>query len=207
MFLESVGICLFGMSYQERYLHWAQGFKLVDYRISLQNYRDKIFSRIDQYDVFCSTYNHKLINTLKNDFNTTNVLISNETPIAGLETASKLQRNKMIGNFEPVLKNTSHEWYLFTRFDLLFNFHFDELILDKHKINVLAFLESDNLICDNFYVVHRNLLPTFFKYINQKQQTNRHDVNFFGGAKNIHVLTNERGKWLGDLNCYKIVNH
>lgn len=205
--MRSVAVCLFGISYKEQYNHWNFGNKSIDYRFSLENYRKHIFSRMNNYDVYYSTYDNDMISQMEKDFEMLNGKIEKNGVIEGLGLSSLLQRNEMILKFEQMLKDKKYDWYLFTRFDLLFNFNFDDFKYDTEKINVLATLESPDLICDNFYVVSHKKINDFFgwmsnKYINAK---NRHDVRFFGGHLNINILTGEKGKLVKDLQCYKII--
>lgn len=205
--LDSVAICLFGISYLPNYDHWNLGNKTIDYERSLDNYRARIFSQIPNYDVYISTYRHDKVDKLRKQLNAKKGYVTNEEVIKGLTIQSCDQRNRMISVFEEVLRGTSYEWYLFTRFDLQFNFNIQDLPYDKDKINVLAILERSNLICDNFYMVHKSQLDFFFHKLKQciSSSLNRHAMTFFDGLQHIHILTKEKGKFIADLNCYKII--
>lgn len=207
MILESVAVCLFGISFQENYNHWAFGKKRVDYRLSLSNYKEHLFSKLNHFDVYGSTYQHSLLDNLKKDLNIKQMYVEKQPPLPGLHHASKIQRNNMIAVFDDMLKKMSYEWYLFTRFDLMFHFNVDEFSIDANKINVLVELEKPWFVCDNFYLVHRLKLAEFFMYLKQQNISNRHDVNFFGGSQNLNTLLKEKGKCVNDLECYKIVGN
>lgn len=207
--LDSVAICLFGMCYAEEYNHWIFGKKSVDYRLSLNNYHERIFSKIKNYDVYISTYNHKLRTQLLEDLKPKQSLIYDQFILPGLGVNSLLQRNAMIANFESILKDTNYDWYLFTRFDLAFNFNIDELDYDPNKINILSQLENPTVMCDNFYMVSRSKLNEFFYYLRNRNITslNRHYIAFFGSPDNIKFVRNEPGKYIRQLTAYRILSN
>lgn len=203
---DSVAVCLFGISYLEKYSHWGVGETSIDYTRSLDNYQEHIFSKLSNYDIYVSTYNHRNINSLRRHLKVKRGISHKDPIISGVGISSFKQRNRMISAFENLLDDT-YEWYLFTRFDLHFNFDIDKLPYDKDKVNVLAVLELPHLICDNFYMVHRSQLEFFFRQMRRSDITslNRHDVGFFEGFSHVHVLTSERGKAVRHLKCYKII--
>ena len=206
--MESVAVCLFGISYNEYYKHWCAGSCYVDYRRSLENYREKIFKHLMSYDVYYSTFEHPLMDELRKDYNTKDGIAINNEIMMGLTIDSSKQRNSLISNLEEMLLETNKEWYIFTRFDLNFNFGFDELNISKDHINVLTTLERPNYICDNLYIVGREKIREFFGYMKGEviSTLNRHDVNFFGGMNNIHLMRYEDGlRNIGQLEGYKIV--
>lgn len=205
---SDLAICLFGISYDKHYEHWGEGFRSVDYRRSLQNYHDHIFSLCGKYDLYYSTYNHELIDQMKADYKATDGISIAQPPKTGIALESALQRNSMIANLEHLLENGSHNWYIFTRFDLHLHFNLEDLNIRADKINILTTLEQPRFICDNFYIVSRERIVQFFGYMKQQDITdyNRHDINFFGGSHNINIMRYEPGNLLvPQLSAYTIV--
>ena len=206
--MDNVCICFFGISYDDSYKHWIISNPVsIDYRRSLENYEERIFSRIPNHTVYFSTYDHELINDMQKDLHTKRGLISQDAIKSGLDISAISQRNRILSRTKLILEKTEYEWYIFTRFDLQFNFNIDDLSPVEDKINVLVSLEQSHLLCDNFYIIHRSQLPFFYECLNARNVSslNRHDCNFFRGMDNVHLLLNEKGKRVDQLECYKIV--
>lgn len=201
-----VAVCFFGISYEEQYDHWfGHGAVKVDYSKSLTNYRERIFSLLPNHKVYLSTYSHDRNDNLIRDLNSSRSVFVHEPIIPGLGGPSCLQRNQIISHLQHVID--PFDWYIFTRFDLHLNFNVDELDIRPDKINVLSSLENSYTICDNFYIVPASKIDEFFGYMRRTSITylNRHDIDFFGGGSNLHLMRDEPGNRVDQLTSYKII--
>ncbi len=197
-------ICLFGICYCENYKHWGNRIVTIDYRKSLENYKKRLFSKILKYDIYISTYNHNKINNMIQDYNPEAVYISDDNIITGLGKNNIIQKNILIYAFKNLFGSKKYDNYIFTRFDLIFNFNITDIIYNIDSVNVLAQLEKPNLICDNFYIISHNMLDFFMECMKNNYRYDRHNILFFKGKENIYFLTNEKGKMVPNLDCYKI---
>lgn len=196
--MQDVGVCLFGISYNESYRHWQIRKPVtVDYRYSLSNYKEHIFDQLQGYKVYLSTYDHPLLRQMIQDYGASKTTVS---PASGMNILTEFQRNTMVINLNRVIGD--HEWYIITRFDLLLNVYIKDLKPEKDKINVLAELEKPGLICDNFYIVHRSMIKFFFNSINKYIYSYRHNMRMFDNK--VHLLTEEKGKYVKDMSCYRL---
>jgi hypothetical protein len=200
-----IAICLFGISYMKNYDHWNLQRVNVDYKKSIQNYKQKLLDSLCSYDIYISTYKHEKISELEADLLPTASTYISENIKRGLDPDAHRQRNEAILNFVNLLREKRYDYYIFTRFDLNFNIDVSQLDIANDKVNVLAVLEKPHLICDNLYIVSHTQLHFFFNAIRKNVCCSRHDSSIFGGMCNLHIMTNEKGKEIGGLTCYKII--
>jgi hypothetical protein len=211
---STLALCFFGIHYNESYKLWMSQEKVtVDYRKSIENYRQTIFKLYEENskyetDVYLSTYNSKILPELIKDFEPLDYYSVDKPPTGSKAFVAtggyNREKNERILKFRDLIQKP-YDWYLFTRFDLLFNLDFMNLHPDPNKINVLALLEREDAVCDNLYLISKEQIDFFYQCFEKNIDLYRHHVSFFNGIQNIHFLTNEAGRTAQDLDCYKFV--
>ena len=207
-----VAFLFFGVS-KVVYQHARLGMKKVDYRKSLDNYKQFLWKYFEQkgaeIDTYLSTYKHDSIPELLNDFKPKKYRV-----IDWMQNA-RIGRNTHVKNvLECCMEGEpEYDYVVLTRFDLLFKIPFKDEMFNFDTINAVSILEHDSLICDNFYMFPFRLLPLFydaaFKTIPLAR--NHHELKgvLDKALKDnklcpMHYILNER-KSVPRLSFYKIV--
>lgn len=201
---KKLAIVFFGMSHGTNH-HWTGNTYLVDWRNSLENYKKYLFNYFSEtfdIDVYGSTYHHNLIPILKLSLNIKELGISTFRP------SRIISRNWcLIDALKLLLKsNVEYDQVLITRYDLHFNIPFSVVRINYNKINMVSFLEKENLICDNFYLFPYHLLQPLYDtmYEYGRNQSYHCIYKEFVKFAPINMLYNQRRK-VEDLDFYSIV--
>ena len=197
-------ICLFGISRQE----YSRHGRPIDYRKSLQNYRDHLFpyflskGAVDLY-LCTNIVREKELEELILDYDPCSIeCIDN---ISDIYTS----RNKKITS---VVKNVLESKKIYdiicvTRFDLHFMEPLEKAALDLTRMNIVSILEEPNTICDNFYLFPGFMLLPFYETLIASPHKGHHwikneiEKNI---QQDIHFIKDERCL-VADLSFYKIV--
>lgn len=185
----NLAILLFGISYQENFHHYSNKYVNVSWEISINNYKQYIFSFFEQkYNIdffFCT--NDVIENKRRKlliDFKPQNHQFVSD---AECKNYCKYPRNYRIKKVVEMCLESSktYEMILITRFDLLFQIPFQWKNIDLQKINLVTTLETNDLICDNFYLLPQKFLKSFLEIINKQINNNN---NFHCIKKDIEDI-------------------
>ena len=217
-----LAIGLFGISYKENYEHWRLGRVTIDYRKSLENYRKYLFEYFEslgyQIDVYLATYDSKMINQLKHDYQPKEVRL-----IEHLYATGDLWYNLLVGRqsrhncikacLEMIINSQqAYDHILLTRFDLIFCKPLSSVSIDCNALNIVSILESREVICDNFYLFpgkySQKLLTKLKERDGGSYEDNNYDYHAFEPLflevfPKINFMTNECRK-AEYLSFYKI---
>ena len=185
----NLAILLFGISYQEKFRHYNNKYVNVSWEISINNYKQYIFSFFEQkYNIdyfFCT--NDVIENKrqkLLYDFNPKNHQFVSD---AECKKHCKFPRNYRLKKVVEMCLDASksYEMILITRFDLLFQIAFQWENIDLQNFNLITTLDTNDLICDNFYLLPQKFLKSFLEIINKKKDENK---NFHCIKKDIEDI-------------------
>ncbi len=197
-------ICLFGISRQEYSRHGSS----IDYRKSLQNYRDYLFPYFlskGQVEIYLCTniVGEKELEELIQDYSPISIeCIDN---IYDIYTS----RNKKITSVvKKVLESKKiYDLICVTRFDLHFMEPLEKANLDLTRMNIVSILEEPTAICDNFYLFPGFMLSSFYETLIACPHKGHHwikneiEKNI---QQDIHFIKDEQCI-VADLSFYKIV--
>lgn len=198
---KKIALCLFGISYEEKYIHWHHmDVYKIDWRKSIDNYREVIINYFEklgyEVDIYISTYNHAYIPELLSDYNCINFNIEPRIIYCPEQKQrTKFTKSGRNTNFVRVLEllNSNlniinYDFAIITRFDLIFKMKFNQLNIDYNGFNVSMKCQKDPTIDDNFYVVGMNHFKKFYNICLEN-----HDVCF-------HTLKHVFEKAFGRIN-------
>lgn len=158
-------ICLLlrGLHYFKDYHSPLQhiGIKTIDYRESLDNYKKNIFNAFpnDDIDVYISTYESEIQESLINDFKPKAYYLDNFPGII----QDVVDRNyEIVRNINNGIKLIDDEYdlYIITRFDLLFKLPLNRWDIKPGYINVTHKTHHYN-VDDNVHIFHKDVLKYF----------------------------------------------
>jgi hypothetical protein len=166
-----VCVGLFGIHYLDKLNHWMGWKTSVNYKNTLNNNIEKIYSRCD-CTFYSSTYFSPIINNLINDFNFKHLELREVDNSSSTDVVqSFINRNKVfLDTVELIMKDKSNncDYVLLTRYDLLFKQSPFDLNLKYDKINFVCkskWGDNDSLCDDNFYFMPMSMLAYFYKNI------------------------------------------
>lgn len=163
-------LLLRGMAYCKEYKHPSGKRLYVDYRKSVENYKEYII-RGNDVDVFYHTYysDGLDIDELNREYRPKAFSLSKDTELSEIPIVQKYQSCvnslMMVLNtfYEYCLKNdVTYDYIILTRFDLLLKIKLRELPLEKNKFNISCMTENKRLMDDNFFVSDAH---TFQQYL------------------------------------------
>ena len=166
-----IAVIFRGLAYHKCYYsnHTLQYTK-IDYRASLDNYRDKLFDGND-VDVFFHTYRTdgldegQLINELKpKAYEITDLLPESTAKEYGNRPRSLT--NTMSRALDVFIKYSDehkpkYDFVIFTRFDLCFKMKLSNLPLEHNKFMISCMCEVKNLCDDNFFIFEQTHASKF----------------------------------------------
>lgn len=176
-----VAICLTGIHYMNSYTHWMNWKIAVDYRKSVQSFKDCVESYFKkqgyEVDYFLATYNSTLLSELVDIFSPCVRFFAEPFPNDYVNTPE----NAAIGKhrkLEQVISCLTDEYdmYLFTRFDLNYTYSLDTLRVDFDKVNFHTRMKkfyTDHDVDDNFILVPQKYLNKFIEAVK------KHPKNMF----------------------------
>ena len=211
MHTKRLALLLFGLSYTN-YKHWSSGDVLIDFRLSIDNYKNYIYKYFNNkgyiIDVFIAT------NPIKDNNILTDLLLTykpakyefvEDSP--NIITSRNMKFNKVAELCSNYSKryNIQYDHCLITRFDLEFKKDFNLCDFRMDNINITSVLELPTGICDNFY-----LFP--FKYLDQIHKVGQKNINkYFHNIEqdlreisDIYFFCNEHVA-IPQLSFYKII--
>jgi len=107
----------------------------------------------------------------------------------------------------------TYDYVLWTRFDIRFLKEFTDNVIDLTKLNIISVLESEHLICDNFYLMpyrYVNQFVEIYKNIESYAQTSvnpQHSLkSVFEKFFEVQYVWNEH-RSVHELTSYRIRNH
>lgn len=169
-----IALILRGISFiNDYYHHHSQAYVNIDYRKSLQNYKDMIYENND-VDVFMHTYDSPGFNKDEwvNSFCTKDYsLDSPYIDTLGHNFQKKCHSliyslQRALGTFDKSGKNPFlYDYIIVTRYDLFFKKKISELLLDSSKFMVSCMTEQPHLSDDNFFIFHPKFYKDFRKII------------------------------------------
>jgi hypothetical protein len=206
-----IALILFGISYVESIQHWTGNLFKVDYKESLQNYKEYIWKYFKNYniDVFFSTYQSEKSKELLNDYKP---LAHHFFPSLNYITNFKRigKNSNIIKAIEITLnyskkKHIQYDLCIITRFDLLFQIPFEKTSLHLNMFNNTSELETQTRICDNFYIFPGHMLEKLFKIIKDYGIAGNHHFLKYKILKHfkINYIYNEKTN-ISKLHFYKI---
>jgi len=211
---KRLALLLYGLSFTE-YKHWGCGNVLIDYRLSIDNYKKYIYKYFQNegyiIDVFFAT------NTIDDKNIVTDLLLTykpvkyefveNDSSATNFVMARNIKFIKVIELCLNYSKqhNIKYDHCLMTRFDLEFRKDFDLCNFKMDRMNITSVLELPTGICDNFYLFPFKYLESF--HIVSKKNIDKYFHNIEEDIKSfseIYFFNNECVPVL-ELSFYKIV--
>lgn len=196
-----IALLLRGMAFCKEYKH-PSGKKLyVDYRKSIENYKEYIM-RGNEVDVFYHTYYSKGLDVddLNREYRPKAFSLSKDTELSEIPIVQKYQSCvnslMMVLNtfYEYCLKNNvKYDYVILTRFDLLLKIKIKDLALEQDKFNISCMTENKKLMDDNFFVSD---FYTYQKYLNILCNRNNSKMLHFDYENLVHLLGLDRIKIL-----------
>ena len=195
-------ILLVGLSYVEDYVHWSGKKYTIDFRLSYQNIKEKLFDCFNELydiDIIICTNNNKYEKLLKEIYNPIHIIFNN---------SNKNCKNIECLNYFKSIYN-DYDAMIYTRPDIYFNDSFDNVNLDK--INIVSILEKNDLIDDNFYYIPYTHMHKFINVLIKNIEVNinnnticHHLKHVLENICNIHYLKNENVV-VNKLSFYKLI--
>lgn len=206
-----LALLLFGMAYA-KYKHWEIGNVLIDFRVSINNYKKYIYKYFKDngyiIDVFIAT------NILEDTNIITDLLLTYKPVkyefIQDGENLVVSRNMKFIKVVELCLDyskqhNIQYDHCLITRFDLEFKKDFNLLNFQMDKMNISSVLELSTGICDNFYLFPFKYLKDFHKVAQKNISKYFHNIEKdIRSFCDIYFFNNEHVAILY-LSFYKII--
>lgn len=170
---------------------------LVDYKLSLQNYRNKIFDSANT-DVFFHTWDTDLLDETEivSDLNPVGYEISDpnvDETVLDKDRRTSSRQETIYRSLQLFDQNSNgdYDFVVVTRFDLHFHFGVPRMLngqtVDKSDLLVSFWLHEPKLADDNFYAFHPSKLDQF------KQMVRSTRLN-----QNSNGLHHMHQKWNGD---------
>jgi len=165
-----IALLLRGMAYCHEYIHPSGKRLNVDYKKSIENYKEYLFEN-NNVDVFYHTYysNGLDIDDINREYKPKAYAISKDNELSKIPVVQKYQSciNSLISvlnifNDYYMRKQPHYDYVIVTRFDLLFKIHLHDLPLEKNKFMISCMTESKLLMDDNFFISD---FPFFKKYL------------------------------------------
>jgi hypothetical protein len=206
-----LAVLFFGISYLEKYKHWYKGDNLeINYKASVDNYKKIIFEHFENkgydIDIFLSTYKTEYSDSLLETYKPRSYRILNT-----FIEDRHLSRNTHFLNCLNLLRAHSikndikYDHILITRFDLLFNFPFENYNFDFSKMNVFSELYNKKKIDDNFYFFPFDKLSSMIEISQNFKKGSFHLIRLDLERKfGINFLNNEN-KSVENLSSFDIV--
>ena len=209
---KRIAILLFGLS-RHIYQKKTRGSVRVDHRKSLDNYKEYIYNYFEKLDYEIDIY--FVSNSFKDEFKRKEVIncyYPKNYAFIRNHHCRKISRNqKFLKVMELCLnENINYDLVLMTRFDLLFKKKFEESNIKLDKFNLVSKLESNNFICDNFYLFPYKYLQPFYDLMKNRIDTNYHYIKklieSLNGINFVNYILNEQTK-IQNLTFYEIVRN
>lgn len=165
-----IALLLRGMAYCHEYIHPSGKRLHIDYKKSIENYKEYLFEN-NQVDVFYHTYYSDGfdIDDINREYKPKAYSISKDTELSKIPIVQKYQScvNSLISvlnifNEYCMRKRAYYDYVILTRFDLLFKMHLKEFPLEKNKFMISCMTENKKLMDDNFFISD---FPLFKKYL------------------------------------------
>lgn len=199
--MKKLAILFFGKHFHKDYYNRINRIRVnIDYRYSIDNYREFIYnyfqSIFDEIDTYICTDKSPMLDQLILDYHPKKINIM-----------EKHRNQKIISVIDLCLNsNIVYDTILITRFDLLFNKKFDTVNIDYSTINIVTQLER-SAIDDNLYILPFDKLSLFKQIVVSHKSDNLHFIKdkVMKCFPSINYLYNESGKIVKNLSFYKIV--
>jgi hypothetical protein len=200
-------LILFGISYYENYKHWSGMKTTIDFRLSIENYKEFIYKYFNNLGYDIDVY---FATNIIDDNDIKQELLDTYKPInyIFLENIDNIivSRNIKLKNAVECCmnKNIKYDICLITRFDLLFKNNFSDSNINLNKFNIVSMTQINNQICDNFYLFPYKLLYNFYNIICKNINVLAHDIfNDIKKVFDVNFILNEK-KSIAKLSFYKI---
>lgn len=162
-------LLLRGIAFCGNYRHPSKNIMMIDYKKSIENYKDYIFKN-NNVDVFYHTYYSGGLNIgeLNAYLNPKAYSITMDHEDKSIPNVHKYQSSvyslmSVLNLFNSyVLTNKcEYDYIIVTRFDLLFKLNIDQLILEKDTFMISCMTENPRLMDDNFFMSGPELFKKF----------------------------------------------
>lgn len=173
--MKRAAVILFGIHFQEEFKHWMGHPTSIDFRKSVENYRQQIFAHLKDYevDVFFSTYGSSLLPELIAAYSPKGCTIS-EMVNDGKNQVQRRNR-RFIEAVELARSYSSDRGFdydlaVITRFDLKYLRSLGTLKIEPGKLNVSyqsKWGPNADYVDDNLYVVTQGGLSRLSELANR----------------------------------------
>lgn len=200
--MYNIAVGLFGIHYKTNYKHWMGWDCNIDYRKSIDNYREKLFISDNNYSFYTSTYDSIMIDNLKDNYNSIKII---NNKFINIENNSLSRNNRFIETLELIKEdNKEFDFIMITRFDLLFNIKPLLKEISHSKINILngaKWGDDDSIVDDNWYFFNYKLLDEIIDIL--KENLNLHS-HYYNKIFDVNLLDNN--KYYSHENPYYIIS-
>ncbi len=193
---KKLAIGLFGIHYNESYFHFHGRYNKIDFRDSLQNYKEYIinyYSKLGyEIDFFISSYESDMQNILLNSYPAKKFLFTKYTKN---KIDSYIPRNKRISELMNMIldyqteNNINYDLFIITRFDLKFKI---PLIFTPDKVIIAFWLLNNKTSDDNIYIFEQKYLLQMKKLFDETLKIISHYTSYtwnkYIGLDNLSTL-------------------
>lgn len=185
----NIAVGLFGIHYNNNYKHWMGWDCNVDYRKSIENYKENLFINDNNYSFYTSTYNSDIIDELKTQYNF--IKIKNIDFIHSGNNS--FERNSRFIETLELIKECDREYdfIMITRFDLLFKSKPVLKEISNDKINILhgsKWGNDDSIIDDNWYFFRYDLISEIINILKENIDLHSH---YYNKILDVNLLDNK----------------
>lgn len=149
----NTAILLSGLSHCYNYRHFSKNYIAIDYIFYYNNIKQKLidfFNKHGKVDVYVSTNDSDKLEDIIKLYNAVNFTTKGNT------------RNEKIIYGLDLINPDDYDFIVITRFDISFVDDFNISYFDFDKVNIISFLESEDLFCDNFYAFSGKKFKSFY---------------------------------------------
>lgn len=208
---NKLAIGLFGIHHLEHLKHWMNWDITVDYKFSVENFKNCLFEN-NIVNVYSSTYFSEKLNELINDYNFRSLKITQIDNKYEKEIGLNMKkRNK---RFKETIKlilddDIKHDYVLLTRYDIFFRKKISELNINYDKINIMwkgEWGKGNPIIDDNFYFLPYEKLQSFYDELNliDERECSHHYDKYI---KDINCILDDNYSDINSVPTYYLTRH
>lgn len=170
-----LAVGLFGIHYEDHLKHWMKWDIKVDYKKSVENFKECIFLDHD-VNIYSSTYFSEKVNELIKDYSFRSLRLAEIDNNYENDLGFNMQKRNR--RFKETIKlilddNIIYDYVLLTRYDIFFKQKIWDLDINYNEINVMyEGVWGNKIIDDNFYFMPYDKLQFFYDKvdsINEKE--------------------------------------
>lgn len=175
----NIAVGLWGIHFNSNYKHWMGWDCSIDFRKSIENYRDKLFIGDHNYSFYTATYKSSALTQLDKQYNFVKISTSDFVQQQG--TTSHERNRKFLETLELIRDSRiSYDFVLLTRYDLLFKTTPLLKPMSHNKINLLhgaKWGDDASIVDDNWYFFSYSMIDHIISTLQQHPLLHSHHYN------------------------------